>query len=390
MASPAPTTYSPFRMDWLPGVLYCVFMLSNAPTGFLLPIFFSEQLHFNGNQIGVLFALQAVTGVLASFPAGLGNDRVTSRSLAAVALALQSVGLILMATVKVYFPYLFVFFFWAIANNLFRTSMDVQVLKTDTGERTGSRLGVYHGGRFVGLALGMIGAGYWLTVLDFEKGLIAVAVLSFLLILVVRRLVPTRIGRTRLADYKADFSNPTVWLFAIWLFLFATHWGPEQTCYGLFLRKNLHLNLVQIGWYMSAEFAAIVVTLILVAKKFNRTDNLFAFTVVGLLGSGIGHVGMVVPIVAVSVIFRTVHGIGDGIIMLVMYVGVARLFNLERLGGNAGLVNLSVMLGSIFGALVAGPLGAAYGYGLPLWASGVVTLTLIAPIVFRQLRRRTA
>jgi predicted MFS family arabinose efflux permease len=286
--------------------------------------------------------------------------------------------------VKVFFPYLFVFFFWAMANNLFRTSMDVQVLKTDTGDRTGTRVGLYHGGRFLGLTIGMIIGGYLLSALDFEKGLAVVAAISFALVAPALRLAPTKIARVRLADYKADFSDRRVVFFAVWLFLFATHWGPEQTCYGLFLRQALHLNLVQIGWYMAAEFFAAILTFAAVANKFNDTKRILAFAVAGLAFSGVGHIGMVFPPVAVSVLFRAIHGVGDGIIMMVMYVGVARLFDLERLGGNAGLVNLSAMAGSVLGALLAGPIGQRFGYALPLWVSGVITLALIAPILLRR------
>ncbi len=383
MSSPAAASSSSFRLDWLPGVLYGVFMLANAPTGFLLPIFFAEELHFSGNQIGILFALQAITGVLASFPAGLGNDRVTSRSLAALALVSMGIGLVLMTIVKSFTPYIAVFFLWAISNNLFRTSLDVQVLKTDQGDRTGSRLGLYHGGRFLGLTLGMIGGGYVLSKLDFSRGLIVIAVVSFLMTMFVLQLAPTRIAPVRWADYRADFSDRRAFYFAAWLFLFATHWGPEQTCYSLFLRQDLHLNLVQIGWYMSGEFAAILATFALVANRFNQTNHMSRYAIAGLFFSGLGHIGMVIPWVAPSVAFRVVHGVGDGLIMMVMYVGIARLFEVERLGGNAGLINLAAMAGSVFGALVAGPVGERFGYALPLWVSGVLTLLLMVPIVFR-------
>ncbi len=383
MSSPAAASSLSFRLDWLPGVLYGVFMLANAPTGFLLPIFFAEELHFSGNQIGILFALQAITGVLASFPAGLGNDRVTSRSLAALALVSMGIGLVLMTIVKSFTPYIAVFFLWAISNNLFRTSLDVQVLKTDQGDRTGSRLGLYHGGRFLGLTLGMIGGGYVLSKLDFSRGLIVIAVVSFLMTMFVLQLAPTRIAPVRWADYRADFSDRRAFYFAAWLFLFATHWGPEQTCYSLFLRQDLHLNLVQIGWYMSGEFAAILATFALVANRFNQTKHMSRYAIAGLFFSGLGHIGMVIPWVTPSVAFRVVHGVGDGLIMMVMYVGIARLFEVERLGGNAGLINLAAMAGSVFGALVAGPVGERFGYALPLWISGVLTLLLMVPIVFR-------
>ena len=66
---------------------------------------------------------------------------------------------------------------------------------------------------------------------------------------------------------------------------------------------------------------------------------------------------------------------------LVLYIGIARLFEIERLGGNAGLMNLSTMLGFVTGSLIYGPLGESLGYGHPFWISGALTILLAAPIV---------
>jgi MFS family permease len=77
-----------------------------------------------------------------------------------------------------------------------------------------------------------------------------------------------------------------------------------------------------------------------------------------------------------SVAMRSLHGVGDGLIFLVMYYGIARLFALDRLGGNTGFVSMATMLGYVFGALVYGGLSESYGYALPMWLSGAISCGL--------------
>ena len=74
--------------------------------------------------------------------------------------------------------------------------------------------------------------------------------------------------------------------------------------------------------------------------------------------------------------------------MIALYLGVTRLFNLDRLGGNAGAVNLAMTAGMIFGALIAGPAGEKLGYEVPFWFSGILLLVLAIPLIVKIRRQR--
>ena len=377
-----------FTADWLPAVLSGAYMLVTSVTNFFLTVYFSEQLGFSGRQIGILYAIGAVTGMLASFPAGMGNDRVTSRTLVALGLACQGAGFALMALVQSFAPYVFIYFLGALAGNLFRISLDVQVLTLDRGSGTGRRVGLYLAWRFLGLTLGTAGAGYVLAWLDFRVSLIVTAVTCLVLSLtLVRRLAPTRVDHVRLSDYRGDFLAPRVLFFAGWWFLFSTHWGAESTSYGLFLRQVLHLDLVEMGWFMAAEFATLLVSVVLVGKKLDRPESLRRIILAGLFLSGLGHVGMIYPAVSLSLGFRMLHGLGDGLLSLILFVGLARLFPAGHLGGNTGLLNLVMMLGTVLGSLGYGPLGERFGYAFPLWASGATTLLLVVVFLSPRVRK---
>ena len=376
------------RRDWLPSVLLGLYMLASSIAGFFLPVYLTEQLGFSGSGIGMIYAGQALAGALAAFPAGWSNDRITSRFLVVVSFVALAVGFVLMAWVRTFPLFLLVYTAYHLAYGLLRVSMDVQVLKTDTGENTGERVGLYQAWRFAGIGVGTFLAGYLLQSLDFRLSLLAGAALTLVLIFPALRLPPTPLQRVRLADYKADFANPRVLLFVGWLVLFATHWGAEFTCYGLFLRNELHLSLIGMGWYLSAEFVFIVVTVLIVGRSMKKPSRMFQLTWVGLLLSGIGQLGMVLHPVGVSFAFRAVHAVGDGMIFLVLYVGIVRLFDVGRLGGNSGLIQLTTLVGMIVGSLISGPIGARFGYAWPLAVTGALTIALITPLFHPTLRKQ--
>jgi predicted MFS family arabinose efflux permease len=380
----APPAASRAHADWLPGAVAAGYTTLTAVAAFWLPLYFADELKFSGAQIGVLFSLNAAAGVAAALPAGWGNDRVTSRTLLIGALATQAVLMLLLGRISAFAAVGLVFFLWSMTNALVRMSLELQVLKTDTGERTSGRLAFFVSSRFGGLALGTVLAGYVLRLWDFRFTLQLMGALCLALIALARPLPPTRLAKTALADYVADLRNPRVVLFTGWLFLFATHWGAESTCYSLFLRKELGLTLAQMGWYMAAEFIAVVIAARIAGNHLSGERSFSGIAVAGLLASGIGHMGMVYGDPWVSVAFRTLHGAGDGALMVVMYLGIARLFHIERLGGSAGAVTLAMMCGQIAGALIAGPLGQHYHYSWPLFGSGVLTVLLAAPVVWRR------
>jgi MFS family permease len=366
----------------LPGIILGIYMAAISITTFYLTLFFKDKLGFSGGQIGLLYSIQAICGMLAVFPAGMGNDRFSSRRLIMVSLAIQAGVFVLMGVVRTYILFAGLFMLWSLASWTFRLSIDVQFLKTAGSQTLGNRIGLYQAFRYLGLTAGAIMAGYYIARLDFAASLMLAGGVCLLLTLPSSRLPPTPLARVRITDYRADFSNKKVILFSIWMLLFATHWGAEQTSYSLFLKENLHLSMPAMGWYMAAEFLAIITSLLAAGDLIQREQNVRRIAVLGLAASGIGHMAMVIPVIAVSVGFRILHGIGDGCMLLIFYYGIARFFPIGHLGGNAGLVNLVTMIGYVVGSLIYGPLGEHFGYALPLGISGLTTLLLIAPILY--------
>ena len=358
-----------------------IYMIIISITCFFLTLYFKDTLAFSGNQIGMLYSIQAITGMLAALPAGMGLDRISSRTIAVAGLMIQGICFVFMGLVQSFFVYAGVFLVWTLSSWFFRMSIDVHVLKTIDKELPAHQIGVFQAWRFAGLTIGILIAGYAIRFLDFSISLMAAGGFCFLLMLPTFFLPHTSVGRIWLSDYRKDFSNRTAQLFSLWMLLFATHWGAEQTCYSLFLKYDLKLSTIGIAWYISAEFMVIVLTMLKAPKYMNRENGLLQIALLGLLTSGIGHIGMILPWVWLSVLFRMLHGVGDGCMLLIFYFGIAKLFPTEHLGGNTGIVNLATMIGYVAGAMLYGHFGEVFGYGHPLWISGVTTILLIPPLL---------
>jgi len=347
-------------------------------TGFFLPLFFKDELGFGGGEIGLLFALQAITIMLASAPAGLGNDWVTSRAMIMAGLLAQAAGLALMALVKDFGAYLPVFFVWSLGGGLFKVSLDVQLLKTASQEHRIKGVYRYQLSRYFGASVGALAAGYLLSRLPFSSAMLWGAATYALLALLAWGLPATMVAPSKLGLYKGELKKPKVLLMGLWLVLFATHWGAEMTCYGLYLQVDRGLELQEMGGYFAAEMFSIVLLMLWLLRKPDKEPDIRNLAIFGMVLSAIGQISMVFGPIWSSVLFRMVHGIGDGAIFLVFYLGVPRLFALERMGGHAGVVHFMSMAGTILGSLVYGPMGERLGYAVPMWVSGVVIALLAA------------
>lgn len=375
---------SVFRQDWPPSLVAGTFMLATSATGFFLTLFFRDQLHLSGAEIGILVAVQAFTGLLSALPAGWFNDRFTSRALLALGLAGQGAGLVLMALADGFWLELTGVFWWSLSNYLCRLSLDVQILKSPSGSPIFGRLARYQGMRFLGITLGTVLAGAVLLRHPFEPVLLASAGVLLLLVPMSRLLSPTPAGRVRLADYRADLRDSRVLFFAAFVFLFCSHWGAEGTAYPLYLEDGLHLDLSDIGLYMAAEYACVLLAIVLAAPLFSRRSMVLPMLGAGVVLSGLGQAGLAAIGMPVSLLFRMVHGLGDGIMLLFFYLGIHALFPKSRLGGHTGFITAVTMAGYIAGAVVYGPLGERFGYQVPLWVSGGVNLLLAIPLGWKR------
>lgn len=352
---------------------------------FFLPIYLQGSLFFSGAQIGLLYGVLGLNSLLAAFPVGVVGDRYPARILTRLGLAATAVNLWGLARAERFWPFFLLFFAFGLSLQLYRQSLDIMLFKENDAAGRTRRFGNYNAWRMGGMTAGIFLGGISLYFLDYPRTFQLLAVLLLGLVAITWRMPLTRGPRTPLLQYGRDFLSGPVLFFVTWLFLFTMHWGAEGTSLGLFLKNNLGLNSVGVGLYLAGEFSVVALTAYLYGRGGAERLSPFPLLALGLATSGLGHILMTYPNLAWSFGWRLVHGFGDGLIMMITYTTIARLFQVDRIGGNAGLISLATTLGVLTGSLFYGPLGASFGYQLPLIISGLTSLALI-PLAYVGLK----
>lgn len=351
---------------------------------FFLPLYLKGTLHFTGAQIGLLYAVLSVNAILVAFPLGVTGDRYPARILTRLGLVGTALSLWAMGTVGRFWLFLAVFWGYGLSLQFFRQSLDILIFKGDQPDAA-RHFGRFNAMRMGGMMAGVLVGGVLFYTLHFPVTLklFSLGVLSLLFL--TARLPLTRGLRAGLFEYGRDFLNRPVLFFATWLFLFTLHWGAEATSLALFLQQNLGLDPRGVGLYMAGEFGVVALTAYLYGRFWAGRLKPLTFLSLALVASGAGHILMTYPPLAWSFAWRAVHGFGDGLILMETYTTISRLFHVDRIGGNASLISLTTTLGVFAGSLIFGPLGAAYGYQMPLIISGIISLALL-PLAYAGLK----
>lgn len=343
---------------------------------FFLPLYLQGSLGFTGGQIGLLYGVLSLTAILVSFPVGVTADRYPARILTRLGLVGLAASLWGLSEMRRFWPFLLVILGSGLSLQLYRQSLDILLFKENRAD-TSRRFGLYNFWRMGGMMAGILLGGILLYYLDFPRTLKILALLM-LVILVPTAWLPASPGlRTPLLQYGRDFLGKPVLFFAAWLFLFTLHWGAEATSLALFLKNDLSLSTRGIGFYMAGEFAVVGSTAYAYGRFWAGRLTPLQFLTVALITSGLGHILMTYPSLPWSFGWRIVHGFGDGLILMETYTTIARLFHVDRVGGNSSLISLITTMGTLAGSLMFGPLGAHYGYAWPLIISGVISLALL-------------
>jgi MFS family permease len=343
---------------------------------FFLPLYLKDTLGFSGAQIGLLYGVLSLNSILVSFPLGVTGDRYPARILTRLGLVGTAASLWALSWAQRFWPFLALFWCFGLSLQFWRQSLDVMLFKGEAADAT-LRFGHFNAWRMGGMTVGILWAGISLYFLGFPITLRLFGLGVVLLLAASLWLPQTRPVRSSWWQYGRDFLNRPVLFFAVWLFLFTTHWGAEGTSLGLFLKQNLHLGPVGIGFYMAGEFAIVALTAYGYGRFWAGKLKPLGFLALALVTSGVGHILMTYPSLPWSFFWRAVHGLGDGLILMETYTTISRLFHVDRIGGNSGLISLVTTLGVFTGSLIFGPLGASIGYQWPLIISGVTSLALL-------------
>jgi len=352
-------------------------MLTTA-ISFFLGVYYNS-IGLSGAQIGIIFALGTITGIITILPSGLSNDRLKSKHLIGIALALMATFYFGLSQTHNFYIIALISLLGGIGGTIYITSSESLFYKSTNKKQVSKKIGIFQGLNYLMIGLGMIVAGFLLEKnLPFEKLFLVFSVLFLTMTLISQFVLPkTATHKFELFHYKKDILRPKILFFLLIMFLFAIHWGAESTTYGLFLKKTLNLTNFQMGLYMGIAIMTMALTVQIIAKKLHKWKTEYIL-VTGLFMSGVGHILMTINNPIISAFFRIFHEIGDAAMFFFIYYGITKLFDLKRIGGNASIFTFIGTIGSATGAIVFGPMGESLGYHVPLIISGAITLLALA------------
>ncbi len=356
---------------------YSLFFLFRAllfPLLFFMPVLLEEK-GITGWRTGLLIGEAYITGILLTVPHGILNDRVQSRRLILVSLILASLFLFLLTQVSAFGVMLLLFLLFGVARNLFQISFDSlffkQVIRGEGCVHVGRYCLVFSSAAILGFALTSALLSRWpLYSLYIIAGILygLTTALTFFL-----RVNETR--RVALSEYAGGLGGWRAAALLFILFLFSLHWGAEDTCYGLFLKHYLGLSPSLSALYMGAEFITFGLTAygtgLMVDRRGWEMRKVF---LAGIVLSGLSLILQVNRSFEISLAMRMLHGMGDALVMVIIYYGISRAFHVDRMGGHMSLVMVILLLGSFTGSLVYSRVGKTFGYETSFLVSGVIML----------------
>ncbi len=359
-----------FLINALIGVLWMAIRFFFAP--------YLDSLGFSGKEIGWFFGLSSISAILFLLPAGISSDRFTPKNIGLLSsffLIFINIGFYLFHG---FFALSLLFVVFGVFYYSLKNSINTELLKRVKNEYSGKIFGLYNFFNPLLIGLGMILSGFFINKFQFKYVFIIQSVGFLVLFFLLTQLSRLQAMKINLIENINDLKRQNVLVFIFVLGLFASHWGAEDVAYGIFLKKNLGLSSVGMGFYMAGELLFMAITVLifgnLIENKKTSLEKMFFW---GLFLSGLTHILMVVPIVWLSATMRMIHGIGDGIMGLVLFVGLKKFFKIERIGSHSGLTSLIMIFGSFIGQLIYGLIGGNFGFHWPLIISGAISLSLI-------------
>lgn len=218
-------------------------------TAFFLPVYL-KSINLPGWQIGILLSVAPLVCFLVSFPIGIINDKILSKSLVFISMLSVAVYYFGLGLVNSFWALLVLFVIVGISSNLFSVSLQSLVMKRVSHDGKGKVFGFYALTDALGMALGYFTGGYLLDLLSFKTVFIITGI-CFLAMTFYSLLLPkTETAITTFKEYFSDLKNKQALLLAALFFLLSYHWGPEKTSVALFLKEDVGLSLFQSGILM--------------------------------------------------------------------------------------------------------------------------------------------
>lgn len=347
-----------------------------------IPLYLTD-LDFSHLQISILISTFPLASLVLMIPFGIFSDRLPPKRLVTSGFVLFAIFLTGLRYVDDFLPLLLLFIIGGIGGSLFQISCRSLYYKVLGEEKAGKKLGFFLGIGLFGYGLGPLTGGFLLPIVGMDTLLwIAFFILLPFLFLSLF-LEDVKLAKFELVEYKKDITRKEVAILVALTFLLSLHIGVEQTSFSLFLSKNIGLMEDSIG--MMFCFIGITIAILsiingLVSDRIiGRGLGLGTLLYLGLFLSGLFNINLIfVSTFGTVLVMRLLHVLGDSLFIVSRMVIISNLFLPGRIGGNLGIIETTVTMGTFAGAIIS---GAIPGYLLPFVVAGSLAILAIPPVM---------
>lgn len=338
-------------------------------------------------QIGIVIGSFSLASMLFMLPSGLLSDVISPKRITVLGACCLSVYFFSLTLAHSFYGYLVSVIIGGIGASVLLIVLSSLYLKIIPRSSISSYIALYQIGGYVGYSLGALAGGQITYLFSAKILLLTAGISSLVLVLLTFFLQDANPIGFPLKEYKHDLLNPgSLWLMLA-VFVFATHFGVEQTTLALFMQEKLNFTLRNIGYMFAgigAWMALLVSTLGYFGDYKNKAGWLFlsGFLLSSAFQSFTGLADSFGNLFAV----RLLHTTGDSLALLGTGILTTILSSEGRLGGYSGLLYIMRTAATFSGAAVSGLLNTKFGYDMPFVANGVFGLAfcLILAVSFKK------
>ena len=316
-------------------------------------------------------------------PFGIFSDRLPPKQLVTAGFILLAVFLTGLRYVEGFLPLLLLFIIGGVGGSLCQISCRSLYYKVLGEEDTGKKLGFFMGITLLGYGLGPLTGGFLLTRLSMDSLLWIAFLILLPFIFLSLFLEDVKLAKFELSEYRRDIVRKEVAVLVALTFVVSLHVGVEQTSLSLFLREDIGLGANSIG--MMFCFIGVAIAILSIVNGFvsdrltGRGLGLGILLYLGIFLSGLFHINLLFVSTFVPVlVMRLFHILGDSLFIVSRMVIISNLFLPERIGGNLGVIEATITMGTFVGAIVSGVIP---GYLLPFVVVGLLAILAIPPAI---------
>lgn len=369
--------------------LFAIFSstISKSP---VLPLF-TVYLGANPAVVGIIAAVSAFTGIVASIPAGILSDKIGRKKMLIFSAIVFSTAPFLYLFITQIWHLAIVRFYHGLATAIFvpvAMALVADLFQQERGEKMGWFSTSTLGGRFVAPIVGgaLIGAITFSPAMSFKAVYIVCGLAGIVTLILILKLKtpaekePNKLPRSELFGlFKMVISNRFILITSAVEASILFAYGTFETFLPLYAIK-VGLTAYEIGIFLSAQILVLALTKPIMGRfsdKHGRKPQIFVGTIIGSICIGsFFFFQSFIPLLFLSIVF----GFCISIVTSATAAFIADLSNIVSRGSAMGTLGSIMDIGHTTGPIVAGLVALYFGLGYS-FISASIMLMFIA-IVF--------